>query len=48
MLTPSAHHRQLRSSLEAEVDLILPNDIAGSDLEFVQLLQREGAIRATP
>ena len=34
-------HRQLKSSLEAEVDLILPSD-DGEVSHVVELLQREG------
>lgn len=34
------HQRKLRSSLEAEVDIILPGDAEGGNL--LQLVQREG------
>jgi hypothetical protein len=41
-LRPTDHHthRQLRSALEAEVDIVLPNDV-DMTADFVQLLHRE-------
>ena len=37
------HFRQLKSSLEAEVDLILPENVEG--LGLVSVLRREGRTR---
>jgi isoleucyl-tRNA synthetase len=42
LLEQARRAKQLRSSLEAEVDLIVPNKIEESGKVFLGLLQREG------
>ena len=42
LLTRCSDHRRVKSSLEAEVDVVIPLDAAGTDL--AELLQREGAM----
>ena len=48
LLEQARKGKQIGSSLEAEVDIIIPDNVVLEEVEFLATLQREGSLLPSP